>query len=398
MALDKDQITKLEKLRGEIWVEACRRATGARSITALAKATEKIVPSSSSWRQYNGGSAYPRASSLQLLDKRYPGISDLWHIGPFGLPFWGVLKADYEACDAYLHQFLMAGNLPAGSCLAGKRIKSASLTECFLGLFQLMLPPHYWRRPKHYGIQSVVDELYAYRRVIRSKESAEDAESTATTMGTNAHPLSSELHDLAEFYYEQGMTPPWVEMDEPVDVIKEEARYEPTLNPMSVLPFPMSEDDYLSLFDEVPGVDDAISESYETSSPKSLSNVPLAVKELANTLAHQRIPDKDRYNTFDLPDLLSIRPNPFEKFCKGHLVDPAERKPRFGVRTAYRYNGLDPRCPLPLRYDTLLAVISAIFLARKRSKDKPVADFLWEGFQLAIERQFNQTIYDIVKP
>lgn len=194
------------------------------------------------------------------------------------------------------------------------------------------------------------------------------------------------------------MTPPWVEMEEPVDASKEEVRYEPTLNPMSVLPFPMSEDDFLSLFDEAPGVDDAISESYETSSPKSLSNVPLAVKELANTLAHQRIPDKDRYNTFNLPDLLAIRPNPFDKFCNCHLVDPAEPKPRFGVKTAYRYNGLDPRCPLPLRYDTLLAVISAIFLARMRSKDKPVADFLWEGFKLAIERQFNQTIYDIVKP
>ena len=392
----KSEVTLLENLRGEIFVSACLRSTGSKTMAALYRSLQSIVTDPSLWHVYKSGRSNPSAMNLGFLEKRYPGIADLWNTGPFGLPFWSVLNNDYAACDAYLRQFLMSPTLPVGHCLIGKRIKNAKLNDCFLGLIQLTLPPNYWRTPKGYDIQPVVDELYGYRRFLLSRPESDldtplDSVPTITKSANNPA-----LQELAAFYHEQGICAPWEESEHSVDQI--ESRDEPQLKPRSALPFDMAEDEFLNLFEAVPGDDDCIIEAYETASPKSLINAPVAIKQLAGSLAYARIKDHNRYMTFSLADLLVIKPNPYKVFCTQYLREPASDRRRFKAMPKERYHGRHPRCPFLLRYDTLLAVIAAIFLARRNKKDQPVADFLWDGLSEAIQCQFNQTVHDIVKP
>lgn len=392
----KADVTPLEKLRGEIFVDACMRSTGAKTMAALYRSLQSVVTDASLWHAYKAGRTGPSAMNLGFLEKRYPGITNLWEIGPFDLPLWGVLNNDYDVCDAYLRHFLKSSTLPVGHCLIGKRIKNARLSECFLGLMQITLPPNYWRTPKDYNIQPVVDELYRYRRILLSRPESDVDTSVGATPNTPEMADSPALQELAAFYHEQGICAPWEESEHSEDEI--EPRDAPQLKPISVLPFDMAEDDFLKLFEGVPDDDDGIIESYESASPKSLVNAPVAIKHLAGSLAYARINDRSRYMTFSLSDLLVIKPNPYKQLCEKHFHVPASDKRRFGALPKEHYNGRDPRCPLVLRYDTLLAFIAAIFLARRNKKDHLVADFLWDGLSVAIQCQFNQTVHDIVKP
>lgn len=373
------------------------KASGAISLTDMHKKTKGIVSSRESWTKYKNGATCPSDTSLTLLDRKYPGIAHQWHVGPFDLPFWGVLQKDSVACDAYLRSFLRGCRLPESSVLADKPIGMASLSDCLLGLLQQILAGAFWRVPKEHNIQPVIDELYSYRRQIRSRVDLVNDDEVVFKPILASNPHDPVLEQIAQFYYENGLNPPWDEGSEEQNV---EHRDIHVLQPEAILPFDMSESDFLALFIENPEFDSNIEDDYEFSVSKCLKNVPVAVRSLASALVHARLSANERYNTFKLEDLVQIKPNPLRLYCQRHFVLSLKKPQRFDLKQVKCYNGLDSDTPFLFRYDTLLAIIAAMFLARssKSETDQHVADFLWDGLEIAFLRQFNQDLYDAVKP
>lgn len=394
MALKKGEVPPLDKLRGDIWVKKCMHAARAKTLMALFEQTQTIVTMRELWSKYRAGTVKPTETSVKLLEKQFPGTASVWLSGPFGLPLWDVLNKDKATCDAYLRAYLSGCQHADGAILNSEDVSRASLGDCVLGLLQQFLPKDLWRRLKEVDIQLAVDELYDCRRRLNTAESDSQKHSDANPSGSD----TSVLDLIAETYHLRGLIPPWEEDEQLVEGVNDfsAGEHQATI----VIPIDLSSHEFLSAFDPVPGVDDAIRADYESSPTRSLQNVPGLIKRYAYSLAWARLPVAARYTTFSLGDLLVLEPNPLAAICQRHFV---AREVVFETRSknrVRRYDGQKPSTPNLFRYDTLLAFIAAIFLCRvsRQETERKAADFLWEGVELAIERQFNSAVYDLVKP
>jgi hypothetical protein len=326
-----------------------------------------------------------------MIDRLIPGTAFLWNVGPFNDPYWGVLSANQRACDSYLRGFLSQLSVTEDSILYGRNVQSLSLPDCLLGLLQWFLPNDLWRRSISPDISRAVDELYALRqRLIRANA------------GNNSSPANSKslryenpiLEELAASYYEQGLLPPW---EEDLETVEGVAIPDPVPESIS-LPFKgISDDDFLSAFYPDPDFDDELEIGYETAPVKSLKYVPKHVRVMAHELTLSRLLPSQKYIRFNLSDLLVIEPNPLRALYGDYLIDPVLPA---SPNNLMKFDGTKHGTPKLFQYDSLLACIAAIMLCRKSREplERSAAVFLWDGVHLAIRSQFNQDLYDSVKP
>jgi hypothetical protein len=391
MATKKRDVTPLDRLRGEIWVKGCLRRAGVNTLMDLWRKTESVVPDRSSWSQYKAGKSKPTSTSVTMIDRLLPGTAFLWNVGPFNDPYWDVLSANQRTCDSYLRGFLSQLAVTDVSILYDRNVQSLSLPDCLLGLLQWVLPEDLWRRYKDPDITQAIDELYALRkRLMRAKEEENSSPANRKSLRYE-NPI---LEELAASYYEQGLLPPW---EEDLGTVEGVAIPDPVPEALS-LPFTgISDDDFLSAFFPDPDFDDELEIGYETAPVKSLKYVPKNVRAMAHQLTWTRLPPSKKYIRFSLSDLLVIKPNPLRALYGNYLIDldlPASHE------NLKKFDGTKPSTPFLFKYDLLLAFIAAIMLCRKSREplERSAAVFLWDGVHLAIRSQFNQDIYDIVKP
>lgn len=392
MPTKKIDVIPLDRLRGEIWVNACMRAAGVKSLMALWRETLDIVPDRTSWSHYKAGTVKPIKDTVAAINYLFPGTASLWNLGPFKLPFWAILKSDTSACDKYLRQFLTRTYIPVGSILDGAQIDSLTLSKCLLGLLQSTLPREVWCRHKSLDIQPYVDELYEHRRRIIQSSDVQEFKLSPAPVNSYVNPV---LDELAQSYYAKGLLPPW---EEDLDTVEGVDEHENPRQPVTTLPVSgISIEDFLAAFYADPDCDEEFEIDYESSPIKSLRYVPLKVKQFAYDLIKSRVPSSKRFFSLSLSDLLVISPNPLLACYQKYMIKNDGSGAQIHLK---KFNGLDRFTPPLFTYSTLLAFIAAIFLCRssRNSAERKVADFLWEGVHLAIKSQFNQEVYDTVKP
>ena len=389
-SLRKNEVMPSARLRGEIWVKRCMYVAGSKSISGLWRRLDKIVPDRTSWSQYKAGSIQPKNSTIAAIERELPGTAIVWNHGPFNLPFWTVLDASPSSCDAYIRHYLKKSIIPGGSILYAESLDKSSHLDLVHGLIQLVLPTHVWRRSKEIDLLPYIDELYECRRKLLAEASIDQP-----TLPKSIKRSNPVLSELAASYYDQGLTPPWEEDAETVEGVDYQESYDRGI--YQLIPITgISISDFLFAFTPNPDYDEELEIGYDIAPVKSLKFVPKAIQAMAHELAYSRLSSSKRYVTFSLDDLLVIKPNPLST-CYNEYISKKD-----GVHNPVlrRFNGIKASTPNLFRYDTLLAFIAVIFLCRssRKSLEKAVADFLWDGVQMAIKSQFNQDVYDIVKP
>lgn len=394
--MKKPPATPVERLRGEIWVKACMRGAKVKTQSGLVVKTGHIVSDRTSWSKYKSGIVKPPASTVTLINRISPGTKRIWDSGPFKLPFWKVLQGDLASCDAYLKKFLGNSQLPDGSCLYGKNIDTATLSDCLLALLQIFLPSSIWRRTVRFDIKPAVDELYECRRrlLCMSDEESVPVRTKPTSTQANASP-NPVLEEMAWEYYAKGLVPPW---EEDAGTVEGVNVFDNPRQPVVSLPVGgMTVEEFLSAFLSDPDYDDEFEITYEAAPVKSLKYVPKHVQAMAHDLTWSRLPPNKRYIAFNLSDLLILEPNPLFALYEKFVIN--SKRP-MSPQNLKKFNGVIGATPNLFKYDTLLAFVAAIFLCRssRSTLEKKVGDFLWHGVHIAIRSQFDQAVYDIVKP
>ena len=364
--------------------------------SGLVVKTGHIVPDRSSWSKYKSGIVKPPASTVTLINKISPGTKRIWDSGPFKLPFWKVLQGDLVSCDAYLKKFLGNSQLPDGSSLYGKNIDTATHSDCLLALLQIYLPSSIWRRTVRFDIKPAVDELYECRRRLLCMSDEEfvpfGTKPTSTQANASPNPV---LVEITWEYYAKGLVPPWEEDTGTVEGVNV---FDNPRQPVVSLPVGgMTVEEFLSAFLPDPDYDDEFEITYEAAPVKSLKYVPKHVQAMAHDLTWSRLPPNRRYIAFNLSDLLILEPNPLFALYEKFVIN--SKRP-MSPQNLKKFNGVIGATPNLFRYDTLLAFVAAIFLCRssRSTLEKKVGDFLWHGVHIAIRSQFDQAVYDIVKP
>lgn len=389
MPKKKTAVAPIDRLRGEIWVKRCMYVARVKTLMDLWRATREIVPDRSSWSQYKSGTVKPTKSTITLVNRQLPDTAKVFIKGPFDIPFWEVLDANPGVCDLYLREHLATRLIPDGSILQGKNLKTVTRKDCLLGLLQQYLPRNVWAKYKILDLMPVVDELYECRRKLLS----EPAGQTHDHNSKSSNPL---VEEMAISYLKRGMFPPWeedFETIEGVDNVLENPRMAENCIPVTGI----SVDDFLAAFNPNPDHDDELEVGYETARVKSLKNVPRLIMLMAHDLEWSRLPPNKRFLCYELGDILALPKNPLMAYYESYVVN---KKAPPNHQKLKRFNGALDSTPNLFQFQTLLAFIAAINLCRRSSLplERSLAAFLWDGVQLAIRSQFNEDVYDIVKP
>lgn len=96
MAKTAGDVSELDKLRGETWVNHCLAVADCKTLSKL-HAKVPVLSSVDLWSKYRGGKAKPLESTVRAVNLLLPSTADTWFQGPHGQPLWSVLTLDLAA-------------------------------------------------------------------------------------------------------------------------------------------------------------------------------------------------------------------------------------------------------------------------------------------------------------
>lgn len=159
MSRNSDKVLEIVKIRGSRWVVMCLKlayaqansthlSSGMVSQAQMARMS-KEVPDKDLWSKYKLGFAEPPSSTVNAVEKSFPGSAEIWLKGPWGLPLWDVLTGSKR--DRLLHGALDAVLLdeldpPSWSLLVRMPFTAMALLDKVQALIEISIPDKYWSR------------------------------------------------------------------------------------------------------------------------------------------------------------------------------------------------------------------------------------------------------------
>lgn len=147
MAKTAGDVSELDRLRGETWVDHCLAVAECKTLSKL-HAKVPVLASVDLWSKYRGGKAKPLESTVRAVNLLLPSTADTWFQGPQGLPLWSVLALDLAASRQLVEKAISEHfyDRKDWMLVSKKAVPSMDNLELVQSLLELTIPSA-WPRP-----------------------------------------------------------------------------------------------------------------------------------------------------------------------------------------------------------------------------------------------------------